>query len=481
MPPPPAPAFYAHRFQAACVRRGLDAQCHGDEVMRRNFLQDLVRLLPKRAQAKGLDAILARLATATSSGATSSGATASGATSSGATSSGATSTATAAAATAGAGPGVFVGRDPQHPLRGRIRGVPSSVAVRGSDGRQAWRNPLTGQWNYRYPQQLEDRDGASKFDAAARYGRKRPALLRRVLSSLRRGKADDDDGELQSSLCFLLLDAFAIRPGGGPASRVRGLTTLRAGDIQVRVQGPTRPGPHASVTLKFVGKDHVPYWSQATLPRQAGKQLQRLIAACRGDRKARVFPLSSHRDFNAFLGGLMPGLTAKMVRTYHASCTFQAALASPEAHRILAGPARRVVQFLRTAAVRVAILCNHRSMGRGAECAPAFDPRKLSNDEVARNLVRDTASEFSPAQLSPAQLSPAQLSPAQLRCWAPRTSLGSYIDPRILHAFLAGRSAADDAEADRRRILVAVLGAKVAQRHAWAAGVPAGWRFCSHA
>ena len=76
------------------------------------------------------------------------------------------------------------------------------------------------------------------------------------------------------------------------------------------------------------------------------------------DEKSELFDLVSASRLNDFLKQFMPGLSAKVFRTYNASITLENELEKPEV------PAKEVetdlkVDFYNEANRQVAILCNH--------------------------------------------------------------------------------------------------------------------------
>lgn len=140
----------------------------------------------------------------------------------------------------------------------------------------------------------------AKFDKAMKLGR--------VIGNVRRAYLSHPNWELAAAL--YLLDHLALRVGdekGSDKADTVGVTTLRC--EHVKFNGST-------LVLDFLGKDSVRFKGELTgMPALLVMQLKSRKANSKPSDL--LFPHISNSVVNAFLSELMPGLTAKVFRTYH--------------------------------------------------------------------------------------------------------------------------------------------------------------------
>jgi DNA topoisomerase-1 len=374
-------------------------------------------------------------------------------------------------------PGIFWGRHRDHPLAGRFKRRITAADVTlnlspdaprptvpvpdgGAPGTQwggvvhdpfvdwvaAWRDPLTGVIKYTYPapaaraQQGHDRE---KYEVARRVAQHWARISRAVELQL---EAPDERAR-QLATCVWLLQRLALRVGHpGTTSSVegnevlaRGVSTLRVGDMIARSRAGTR-----CLVADFVGKDMVQYRRTIT---DVPPQVMRNIRECaRGKTHRRppgdlLFHLISAADINAHLDQILPGLSAKVLRTTRASALYECTLEqvyparppdSTRARRVSAADVARAQLAIAVAAARVAFLCNHRTkvtmasanelMGEDDHIHQAFDDivaraAQCVDARACRDLLRDTRALTRSARLSIV------------------TARANYIDPRITADF----------------------------------------------
>lgn len=381
-------------------------------------------------------------------------------------------------------PGIFVSHDPNSPWRGRIRKrlTPADVTLnrtapltpklrtdpskktnnssektivnKGVSWIASWKDALSGKQKYVYLEAADAssassasptaRSMASKFHKAEAYGAQRALLLRTALLRHMRGKGEDlhDIKRVQCAVCFHMLDAFAVRPGHDRDGGTRGMVSLRVENVAIR---PTTNRIH----LDFVGKDSVRFMGAAAVPKQVvsimGKLLGREDTQGGTPRKRKndlVFDAITATDLNAYLSGLMPGLTAKVIRTFRASYHFEKALArlrsTPQEND---GHKQVAIKVFRLAAVHAAALCNHQRITQ--QCNAAYAPvRSGGIDQIAVRLSRRIEYEVDEEDITPTNRTTptststlTSTSTAGMQCWAPNTTLSNYIDPRCIFAF----------------------------------------------
>lgn len=164
----------------------------------------------------------------------------------------------------------------------------------------------------------------------------------------------------QIATATYLIDVFALRAGGEKSedeADTVGCCSLRYEHITL--------SPPNTVVFDFLGKDSIRFYQEVQVDSQVFKNLKLFKKAPKkpgDDLFDRLDPSILNKRFQ----GYMPGLTAKVFRTYNASKTMQDQL---DLIPNEGTPAEKVVKF--NAANRtVAILCNHqRSVAKGHEAA----------------------------------------------------------------------------------------------------------------
>jgi DNA topoisomerase-1 len=168
-----------------------------------------------------------------------------------------------------------------------------------------------------------------------------------------------------------------------------GATTLRPEHVELH--------PDGMAEFRFLGKDSVLWHKEIELPEIVRHNLEELIENARpsnasrdGGRghptrdKPQIFPDISSRNVNAYLSDIMPGLTAKVFRTHHATIAVRKSL---DASEVEAGDPEYVKwEAANVANLEAAVLCNH------TKKAPASWPRTRQRykerREKAENRVR---------------------------------------------------------------------------------------------
>jgi DNA topoisomerase-1 len=269
-------------------------------------------------------------------------------------------------------PGIFMGRG-KHPLRGRWKpGVhysdiilnlspesPTPSVPNGSKwgGRvfdpralwiAKWRDKLTGKMKYVWIsesaelRQLRERE---KYDLA----RKLEDHIDRVREHIWRNLTADDELRRKVATVAYLIDALKLRVGDEKdrdEANTVGATTLRGTHVKI--------GAGGQVTFDFLGKDSVRWVRTTRLPEGVIRNLRSFITAPR----KQIFEGVRSELVNAFLSETMPGLTAKVFRTYHATKIVEEFLRD---QRIQPRASQIVKRFVATEAnLRAAIECNHK-------------------------------------------------------------------------------------------------------------------------
>lgn len=230
-------------------------------------------------------------------------------------------------------PSIFMGRG-KHPLRGRwksrvdyedvvINLSPDAPTPKPSSGGRwkdrvfdpngmwvaKWQDKLSGEKKYLWiadTARLKQRRDIEKFDKALELGK----LVERVRQHIELGLASEDIEQRRIATVCYLIDNLKLRVGDEKSkdeADTVGATTLRGSHVEIDQSG--------RVKFDFLGKDCVRWIVVLRPPAQVVKNLKSFISGPR----AQIFSGVRSEHVNAFLGEVMPGLTAKVFRTYHAS------------------------------------------------------------------------------------------------------------------------------------------------------------------
>jgi DNA topoisomerase I len=403
--------------------------------------------------------------------------------------------------------GIFMGRG-QHPLRGRwkegacqsdvtLNLSPDAPRPPGDWAAIVWQPESL--WVARWPDKLSDKikyvwlsDTASikqareaaKFDKAHRLHAEMETVRDRIQLDL---SSPDGRRRMVATACYLI-DALGLRVGDekdeDEADTV-GATTLRPEHIKLHDNGVAE--------FRFLGKDSVLWHKKLALPEAVQASLMELKDAARpsgagknGSRnhtatdKPQIFPDISSRNVNVYLSGILPGLTAKVFRTHHATMTVRDSLEG-------SGVQADDPEFEKWAAANLAnlaaaTLCNHtkkepagwsasrqrfkerqqsaekrvekcrtevkaatealdtlREQARGRKEAATGSRRQKVKEqhdkkiEQARRRLEAAKGQLRKAQLALGKIKAQAEIGAKKRTWNLGTSLKSYIDPRVYY------------------------------------------------
>eukprot|EP00922_Rhytidocystis_sp_ex-Travisia-forbesii_P025243 GHVS01037061.1.p1 GENE.GHVS01037061.1~~GHVS01037061.1.p1 ORF type:complete len:606 (+),score=83.30 GHVS01037061.1:223-2040(+) len=159
--------------------------------------------------------------------------------------------------------------------------------------------------------------------------------------------------ERQLGTATYLIDFLALRVGGekdtDEEADTVGCCSLRLEHLQLNAASN-------EITLDFLGKDSIRYLNTVQIDEQAFKNMQAFTSGKKAD--SDVFDKISSGSLNSYLRELMPGLSAKVFRTYNASITLQNEIAKmPD--DVDQSNSNEILQFYNSANREVAILCNH--------------------------------------------------------------------------------------------------------------------------
>nr|CCA22788.1 DNA topoisomerase putative [Albugo laibachii Nc14] len=180
----------------------------------------------------------------------------------------------------------------------------------------------------------------------------------RIRKDYTSGLKAKDRSTQQRSTAMWVIDVLALRVGNEKGED----EADTVGCCSLRVEHMSFNDDNCELTLAFLGKDSMPYNNTVTLAQygQVGKQVySNLKLFChKKSKNDQVFDELATSDLNKHLSSLMPGLTAKVFRTFNASVTLEKEL--PYA----LDPDGKLETNVKVVAYNdanreVAILCNH--------------------------------------------------------------------------------------------------------------------------
>jgi len=177
-------------------------------------------------------------------------------------------------------------------------------------------------------------------------------LLEKHIGAIRAAYTKDftskDIAKRQIAVATYLIDKLALRAGNekdDDEADTVGCCTLKVENVE--------PEPPNILKFDFLGKDSVRYQNEVPVDTSVFKAIQQFRTGKKGGDD--LFDKLDTSKLNAHLKGLMPGLTAKVFRTYNASITLDAELKA----RTRDGDVTEKIVVYQKANKEVAIICNH--------------------------------------------------------------------------------------------------------------------------
>ena len=264
-------------------------------------------------------------------------------------------------------PGLFMGRG-QHPMRGKWKprvGPPDVVLNLGESAQVppgSWKEVVhdhSSMWMAKWIDKLTEKEkyvwlhesaplqqsrSKAKYDNAKKVG----SNLKKIRSRIQR-ELDSRDGTTRqvATVCYLI-DTLGMRVGDekdeDEADTV-GASTLRVEHVSLR---------GSLAEFEFLGKDSVSWHKSEALPPAVARNLREFMA---GKKPADdIFHNVSSSMVNQFLSSIVPGVTAKVFRTYHATATAREALGSRDMRE---AEGLDKLYFAKEANLKAAVFCNH--------------------------------------------------------------------------------------------------------------------------
>lgn len=371
-------------------------------------------------------------------------------------------------------PGLFMGRG-QHPLRGRWkpRVTPSDVILNlgeeapvpegnwkgvihdhSSTWLATWIEKLTGRRKYVWlhdSSSLRQNSDREKYDKANRLERHIGRVQREIINRML--KSRDVNQRKTSTVCYLIFK-LAMRVGDEKdpeEADTVGASTLRVEHITFKED---KDGGK-QIEFNFLGKDSVPWQKivKVTSEDTIGlyNNLKTLIHG--KERTSQIFEGITSSKVNAFLRSIdsknLPGLTAKVFRTFITTNVVRETLAKPPFNRIdkMSSEAEKIYA-VKIANLNAAITCNHKK-GIDPKNPASVKAIQKFNDSVAKKeetigklrseLDSDRSKTESQVRRIKDRLERIELQlklQKETRDYNLGTSLRNYIDPRVIAAWL---------------------------------------------
>jgi DNA topoisomerase-1 len=384
-------------------------------------------------------------------------------------------------------PGLFMGRG-LHPLRGRWkpRVTPQDVVLNlGEDApvpEGAWKNIVhdhSSTWLATWTEKLTDKrkyvwlhDSAflrqnidkEKYDKAKNLEKYAFKIQKEIINKMINSR--DLNQRKIATVCYLILK-LAMRVGDekdkDEADTV-GASTLRIEHIKF----PERDNKKF-IELNFLGKDSVPWQKTVEINSEDTKALYQNIQLFTKDKghNSEIFDNINSSKVNAFLRKIdpknVPGLTAKVFRTYLATKIVKELLKNPplDVNKKSSEPIK--IYVAKIANLKAAIACNHKkgidpNNPASKKALEKFTESVTKKEEAIEKIRNDILSnKWKTEKQKEKLISRMEKIQYQLklqketRDYNLGTSLRNYIDPRIMKIWL------DDVELDWKKVYTSTL------------------------
>ncbi|XP_044970723.1 DNA topoisomerase 1 beta-like [Hordeum vulgare subsp. vulgare] len=305
-------------------------------------------------------------------------------------------------------PGLFRGRG-EHPKMGRLKGRirPSDITINIGEGAPVPVCPIPGEswkevkhdntvtwlafWNdpinqkdFKYvflaaSSSLKGQSDKEKYEKA----RKLKDHIRNIRANYTKDFRSKDQVKKQIAVATYLIDKLALRAGNekdDDEADTVGCCTLKVENVTCL--------PPNKLQFDFLGKDSIRYLNTVEIEPPVYKAIMEF---CAGKNKGgHVFDKLDTTKLNAHLKDLMPGLTAKVFRTYNASITLDNILNKQTED----GSRPEKMNVYSRANKQVAIICNHQRAvpkshdSQMTKLIEKIDELKAQRDEWKEDLER---------------------------------------------------------------------------------------------
>ena len=369
-------------------------------------------------------------------------------------------------------PGIFMGRG-QHPLRGkwkpRVR--PQDVTLNlGEDASipegtwqnvvhdhsstwlATWMEKLTGKRKYVWLHDssvLRQNNDKEKYDKAVKLERHIGKVQKEIINRMLNTR--DINQKKIATVCYLIF-RLAMRVGDEKdpeEADTVGASTLRVEHIKF----PCNNGKQF-IEFNFLGKDSVPWQKTLEVNSEDARGLYNNLKSFMSNKESgyHIFDGITSGKVNVFLRGIdprnVPGLTAKVFRTYIATKTLKESLANPPIRVNKNSSQAQKIYVARMANLKAAITCNHK---KGIDARNPASKKALEKFEESINKKQETIEELRTRIAEKSWKTEIQKKrleerlekvemhlklQKETRDYNLGTSLRNYIDPRVMRAWL---------------------------------------------
>ncbi|MFL6359295.1 MAG: DNA topoisomerase I [Nitrososphaeraceae archaeon] len=369
-------------------------------------------------------------------------------------------------------PGLFMGRG-QHPLRGkwkpRIR--PHDVTLNlGEDAPvpegpwhrivhdhssmwiATWMDKLTAKRKYVWLHDssvLRQNNDKEKYDKAAKLGRHIDKVQKGIINRMLRTR--DANQRKIATVCYLIFK-LAMRVGDEKdpeEADTVGASTLRVEHIKF----PNKNGKQF-IEFNFLGKDSVPWQKTLEVNSEDTRGLYNNLRLFMNGKESgsHIFDGITSGKVNAFLRSIdpknVPGLTAKVFRTYIATKTLRESLINPPITVNKNSSQPEKIYVAKIANLKAAITCNHKKgidlrNPTSKKTLERFEESIRKKRETSNKLKSEIASKKWKTEIQKRRLE-ERLNKVEMqlklqietRDYNLGTSLRNYIDPRVMKDWL---------------------------------------------
>ena len=354
-------------------------------------------------------------------------------------------------------PGIFLGRG-DHPKLGMIktRINPEDVIINLSKDAPVPKPNVKGNWNqvihnnevvwlatwtdnisgknkYVFTSMesiFKSKSDMEKFDLARQLKKK----VNTIRSTYYVDMKSDDMVSKQLSTALYLIDNLALRVGGAKDTKEKadtvGVTSLRVEHITLLEDN--------TIKLDFLGKDSIRYCRRVKIDDVAYKNIRDFTL--NKNKKLDLFDKITSNSLNNYLNHLLPGLTAKVWRTYNASILFQKELDRVNENTLEKMPENERINYLisifNQANTAVALLCNHqKNVSTDIEKALHIINEKIKKYRQKKNKSKDKE-KIKVYEAKIINLKLKRDTKEKMKNVSLGTSKTNYIDPRIIFSFI---------------------------------------------
>ena len=369
-------------------------------------------------------------------------------------------------------PGIFMGRG-QHPLRGKWKPRVTHQDVTLNLGEDApapegtwqniihdhsstwlatWIEKLTGKRKYVWlhdSSTLRQTNDKEKYDKAVKLERHIGKVQKEIINRML--KTRDINQKKIATVCYLIF-RLAMRVGDEKdpeEADTVGASTLRVEHINFPYNSGKR-----YIEFNFLGKDSVPWQKTLEVNSEDTQGLYNNLKLFMSSKEggAHIFDGITSGKANAFLRSIdpknVPGLTAKVFRTYIATKTLKESLANPPLRIDKSSSQAHKIYVAKMANLKAAITCNHK---KGIDPRNPASKKSLEQFEESIKKKQETIEELKTAIAEKKWKKESQRKrmeeriervemqlklQKETRDYNLGTSLRNYIDPRVMRAWL---------------------------------------------